>query len=192
VCRKVSVYRIRPLEIREKPHRSLCVSWAAGNDIRSFLLFQSPQFECLAAGANGLVLFNRFYQPDIDLDELEIRPNVLLSGPQALVDLDWNSVWGVQASLAGSGGVHQSQDAIKLLTVGANVPMLCSALFRNGINYLRAVEQGILDWMERHEYESVEQTQGSMSQVRWPDPGVFERAQYMRAVKILQHVLARA
>src|SRR6266576_2304370 len=98
----------------------------------------------------------------------------------------------VQASLAGSSGVHQTQDAIKLLTVGANVPMLCSALLRNGINYLRAVEQGILDRMERHEYESVEQTQGSMSQVRWPDPGVFERAQYMRALKSLQHVLARA
>jgi len=98
----------------------------------------------------------------------------------------------VQASLAGSSGVHQSQDAIKLLMVGANVPMLCSALLRNGINHLRTVEQGILDWMEQHEYQSVEQTQGSMSQLRCPDPGAFERAQYARALKSLQHVLARA
>jgi dihydroorotate dehydrogenase (fumarate) len=162
----------------------------------------SPFFSNLAnmakrldeAGANALVLFNRFYQPDIDLEELEIRPNVLLSTPQALrLPLTWIGIlYGrVQANLAASSGVHQAEDAIKLLMVGASVTMLCSALLRNGINHLRTVEQGIQEWMEQHEYESVEQMQGSMSQLRCPDPGAFERAQYMRAVKSLQHVLSR-
>jgi dihydroorotate dehydrogenase (fumarate) len=162
----------------------------------------SPFFSNLAnmarrldqAGANGLVLFNRFYQPDIDLEELEIRPNVLLSTPQALrLPLTWIGIlYGrVQASLAGTSGVHDPQDVIKLLLVGANATMMCSALLRNGINHLRYVEEGVLEWMRKHEYESVQQMQGSMSQLRCPDPGAFERAQYMRAVKSLQHVLAR-
>jgi dihydroorotate dehydrogenase (fumarate) len=160
----------------------------------------SPFFSNLAnmakrldqAGADGLVLFNRFYQPDIDLEELEIRPNVLLSTPQALrLPLTWIGIlYGrVQASLAATSGVHDPQDAIKLLMVGANVTMICSALLRNGINHLRYLEQGIREWMERREYESVGQMQGSMSQLKCPDPGAFERAQYMRAVKSLQHVL---
>ena len=163
----------------------------------------SPFFSNLAnlakrldeAGADGLVLFNRFYQPDIDLDELEIRPNVLLSTPQALrLPLTWIGIlYGrLQASLAASSGVHDPQDAIKLLMVGANVTMLCSSLLRNGVNHIRHMERGITEWMEKHEYESVQQMQGSMSQVRCPDPSAFERAQYMRAVKSLQHVLLRS
>ena len=162
----------------------------------------SPFFSNLAnmakrldqAGADGLVLFNRFYQPDIDLEELEIRPNVLLSTPQALrLPLTWIGIlYGrVQAGLAATSGVHDPQDVIKLLMVGANVTMMCSALLRNGINHLRYVEQGVREWMELHEYESVQQMQGSMSQLRCPDPAAFERAQYMRAVKSLQHVLVR-
>ena len=162
----------------------------------------SPFFSNLAnmakrldeAGADGLVLFNRFYQPDIDLDELEIRPNVLLSTPQALrLPLTWIGIlYGrVQASLAATSGVHDPEDVIKLLMVGANVTMLCSSLLRNGINHLRHMERGMVDWMERHEYESVRQMQGSMSQQRCPDPSAFERAQYMRAVKSLQHLLVR-
>jgi len=162
----------------------------------------SPYFSNLAnmakqldrAGANALVLFNRFYQPDIDLKELEIRPNVLLSTPQALrLPLTWIGIlYGrVQASLAGTSGVHDAADVIKLLMAGANVTMMCSALLRNGINHLQYVENGVVDWMEKHEYESVQQMQGSMSQLRYPDPGAFERAQYMRAVKSLQHVMAR-
>ena len=146
------------------------------------------------AGADGLVLFNRFYQPDIDLDELEIRPNVLLSTPQALrLPLTWIGIlFGrIQASLAATSGVHDPQDVIKLLMVGADVTMLCSSLLRNGIDHLRQIENGIVEWMEQHEYESVDQMQGSMSQLRCPDPGAFERAQYMRAVKSLQHVLLR-
>jgi len=162
----------------------------------------SPFFSNLAnmakrldqAGADGLVLFNRFYQPDIDLEELEIRPNVLLSTPQALrLPLTWIGILyeRVQAGLAATSGVHDPQDVIKLLMVGANVTMMCSALLRNGINHLRYVEQGVREWMELHEYESVQQMQGSMSQLRCPDPAAFERAQYMRAVKSLQHVLVR-
>jgi dihydroorotate dehydrogenase (fumarate) len=163
----------------------------------------SPYFSNLAnmakrldqAGANALVLFNRFYQPDIDLEELEIRPNVLLSTPQALrLPLTCIGIlYGrVQTSLAGTSGVHDAPDVIKLLMAGANVTMMCSALLRNGINHLHNVENGVVDWMEKHEYESVQQMQGSMSQLRCPDPGAFERAQYMRAVKSLQHVMARS
>jgi dihydroorotate dehydrogenase (fumarate) len=146
------------------------------------------------AGADGLVLFNRFYQPDIDLDELEIRPNVLLSTPQALrLPLTWIGIlYGrLRASLAATSGVHSAEDAIKLLMAGASVTMMCSALLRNGINHLRHTERSIAGWMEQHEYESVRQMQGSMSQQRCSDPSAFERTQYMRAVKSLQHVLVR-
>ncbi|HKS73730.1 MAG TPA: dihydroorotate dehydrogenase-like protein [Terriglobales bacterium] len=160
----------------------------------------SPFFSSMAnmakqldqAGANGLVLFNRFYQPDIDIDELEIKPNVLLSTPQALrLPLTWIGVlFGrVKASLAATSGVHGPEDVIKLLMVGADVTMLCSTLLRNGISHLRYIELGLADWMNKHEYESVEQMKGSMSQLRCPDPSAFERAQYMRAVKSVQHVL---
>jgi dihydroorotate dehydrogenase (fumarate) len=143
------------------------------------------------AGANGLVLFNRFYQPDINLDELEIRPNVLLSTPQALrLPLTWIGIlYGrVRTSLAATSGVHGAEDVLKLLLVGADVTMLCSALLKNGVGHLRHVEREVQDWLEQHEYESVAQMQGSMSQLRCPDPGAFERAQYMRAVKGVEFI----
>ena len=159
----------------------------------------SPFFSNLAnmakrldeAGADALVLFNRFYQPDIDLEELEIRPNVLLSTPQDLrLPLTWIGIlFGrLKAGLAATSGVHGAEDVVKLLMVGANVTMLCSSLLRNGINHLRHVERELRTWMEEHEYESVAQMRGSMSQIRCPDPGAFERAQYMRAVKGLHHL----
>jgi len=143
------------------------------------------------AGADGLVLFNRFYQPDIDLDELEIRPNVLLSTPQALrLPLTWIGIlYGrIRANLAATSGIHSAEDVIKLLLVGADVTMLCSALLKEGVSHIRYVERELLDWLEEHEYESVAQMQGSMSQLRCPDPGAFERAQYMRAVKSIEFV----
>ena len=160
----------------------------------------SPFFSSMAnmakqldrAGANGLVLFNRFYQPDIDIEELEIKPNVLLSTPQALrLPLTWIGIlYGrIQASLAATSGAHGPEDVIKLLMVGADVTMLCSTLLRNGISHLRYIEHGLIDWMEKHEYESVQQMKGSMSQLRCADPSAFERAQYMKAVKSVQHVL---
>ena len=144
-----------------------------------------------AAGACALVLFNRFYQPDIDLEELEIRPNVLLSGPQALrLPLTWIGILHgrVKADLAATSGVHGAEDVIKLLMVGANVTMLCSSLMRHGVNHLRHVERELRSWMEEHEYDSVAQMRGSMSQIKCPDPAAFERAQYMRAVKGMQHI----
>lgn len=143
------------------------------------------------AGANGLVLFNRFYQPDIDLEELEVRPNVLLSTGQSIrLPLTWIGIlYGrVKAVLAATSGVHHAEDVIKLLMVGANVTMLCSALMRNGVNHLRHVERGMQEWMDAHEYESVQQMRGSMSQMKCADPTAFERAQYMRAVKGMHHV----
>lgn len=138
------------------------------------------------AGADALVLFNRFYQPDIDLDELEVRPNVLLSTPQALrLPLTWIGIlYGrVRANLAATSGIHSAEDVIKLLMAGADVTMLCSALLRNGASALQTIERELVEWMEEHEYESVEQMRGSMSQLRCADPSAFERAQYMRAVK---------
>jgi dihydroorotate dehydrogenase (fumarate) len=143
------------------------------------------------AGADGLVLFNRFYQPDIDLEELEIRPNVLLSSQQALrLSLTWIGIlYGkIKASLAATSGVHTAEDIVKLLMVGANVTMLCSSLMRHGINHLRHVDRELREWMEEHEYESVKQMQGSISQIHCADPGAFERAQYMRAVKGMTHI----
>jgi dihydroorotate dehydrogenase (fumarate) len=143
------------------------------------------------AGANALVLFNRFYQPDINLDELEIQPNVLLSTPQALrLPLTWIGIlYGrIRANLAATSGVHGPEDVIKLLMVGADVTMLCSTLLKNGIGHLGAIERGVVEWMERREYESVWQMKGSMSQIRCANPTAFERAQYMKAVKSVQHV----
>ncbi len=143
------------------------------------------------AGADGLVLFNRFYQPDINLDELEIQANVLLSTPQALrLPLTWIGIlYGrIRSSLAATSGVHGPEDVVKLLMVGADVTMLCSTLLKNGIKHLRHIEEGMQEWMDKHEYESVSQMKGSMSQIRCPNPSAFERAQYMKAVKSMQHV----
>jgi dihydroorotate dehydrogenase (fumarate) len=144
------------------------------------------------AGADALVLFNRFYQPDINLDELEIQPNVLLSTPHALrLPLTWIGIlYGrIGANLAATSGVHGPEDVVKLLMVGADVTMLCSTLLKNGIKHLTEIEEGLLEWMKKHEYESVQQMKGSMSQIRCPNPSAFERAQYMKAVKSIQHVV---
>jgi|SRR5208282_1575239 dihydroorotate dehydrogenase (fumarate) len=142
-------------------------------------------------GADGLVLFNRFYQPDIDLENLEIRPNVLLSTPQDLrLPLTWIGIlFGrVKASLAATSGIHQAEDVVKMLMVGASVTMMCSVLLREGPEHLRFVERQLEQWMADHEYESVSQMQGSMSQLCSADPAAFERAQYMRAVKGAQYL----
>ena len=133
------------------------------------------------AGADGLVLFNRFYQPDIDLDELEIRPNVLLSTPQALrLPLTWIGIlFGrLKASIAATSGVHDPQDVIKLLMVGADVTMLCSSLLRNGINQIRHIERGVLEWMERHEYRIRAADAGQHR------PGALSRSERLRACAI--------
>ncbi len=148
-----------------------------------------------ATGIDGLVLFNRFYQPDINIEELEIEPNVLLSTPQALrLPLTWIGIlYGrIRASLGATSGVHQHEDVIKLLMAGADVTMLCSTLLRNGISHISQIERELVHWMQEHEYASVQQMKGSMSQIRCADPGAFERAQYMKAVKGVDHVKVSA
>lgn len=145
-----------------------------------------------AAGADGLVLFNRFYQPDMNLDALDIQPNVLLSTSEAVrLPLTWiGMLYGrIKANLAGSSGVHIPDDVVKLLLVGADVTMVCSALLRHGISHLRDLEAGLRQWMEKHEYESVANLKGNLSQLRCPDPAAFERAQYVNAVKGIQNVV---
>jgi dihydroorotate dehydrogenase (fumarate) len=154
----------------------------------------SPFFSNLAnmakrlddAGANALVLFNRFYQPDIDLENLVVRPNVILSTPQALrLPMRWVAILHgrIKADLGATSGIHTAHDVIKMLMAGASVTMLCSVLMRHGIERIRTIEEGVCQWMEEHEYESVEQMRGSMSQQSCADPSEFERAQYMRALR---------
>jgi dihydroorotate dehydrogenase (fumarate) len=137
-------------------------------------------------GVNGLVLFNRFYQPDIDLDQLEVVPNVILSTPQAMrLPLRWIAILHgrIKADLAATSGIHTAHDVVKMLMVGANVTMMCSALLRNGIPYITTVLNGIQSWMEEHEYDSVQLMQGSMSQKNVADPSSFERANYQKALQ---------
>jgi dihydroorotate dehydrogenase (fumarate) len=138
------------------------------------------------AGANGLVLFNRFYQPDFDLDQLEVAPRLHLSTSDDLrLPLRWTAIlYGrVQADLALTGGVHTSEDVLKAMMAGARVAMMTSALLQEGPGHIAAVLDGMAQWMEEHEYESVAQMQGSMSQKHVAEPAAFERANYM---KILQ------
>lgn len=136
-------------------------------------------------GASALVLFNRFYQPDIDLEMLEVRPHILLSTPQAQrLPMRWIAIlYGrVHTELAASGGIHSGHDAAKMLLAGATVTMMASALLRNGSKYIRTVETELLEWMAHHEYESVTQIRGALSQQHAEDPAAYERAQYMNAL----------
>lgn len=136
-------------------------------------------------GANALVLFNRFYQPDIDLETLEVQPNVLLSTPQSLrLPLRWIAIlYGrINAHLAATGGIHNAEDAVKMFLAGANITMMASSLLNYGIDHLRTIESGLRAWMEQHEYSSVDQMRGALSQINCQDPSAFERAQYMRAL----------
>jgi dihydroorotate dehydrogenase (fumarate) len=137
------------------------------------------------AGANGLVLFNRFYQPDIDLESLEVKPNILLSTPMAMrVPLRWIALlYGkTKANLAATSGIHRASDVLKMLMAGADVTMLCSALIRHGVRQIGVIERDLIAWMEEHEYASVTQLKGSVSQKNCPEPSAFERAQYMKAI----------
>jgi len=153
----------------------------------------SPYFSALGgvaqrlrkSGADGLVLFNRFYQPDIDLEELEIKPNILLSTPMAMrLPLRWVAIlYGkLRTSLAATSGMHRGTDVLKMLMAGADVTMLCSTLMRHGLRQIQLIEREMVSWMEEHEYESVKQLKGSLSQKNCGAPSEFERAQYMRAI----------
>jgi dihydroorotate dehydrogenase (fumarate) len=142
--------------------------------------------ELVAAGADGLVLFNRFYQPDLDLETLEVAPRLALSTSGELrLPLRWIAILRgrVQASLAATSGVHTRDDVVKALLAGADVTMLASALLRHGPEHLRTVESELAAWLAAREYDSVEQLQGSLSQGAVPDPEAFERANYARTLK---------
>jgi dihydroorotate dehydrogenase (fumarate) len=138
------------------------------------------------AGADALVLFNRFYQPDIDLEKLEVYPHVLLSTPHAMrLPLRWVAILSgqVEADLAASGGVHTAEDVLKMLLAGASATMMTSALLKNGVGHVRGVLKEMEEWMAEHDYESVEQLQGSLSQRHCPNPTAFERANYLKALR---------
>jgi dihydroorotate dehydrogenase (fumarate) len=138
------------------------------------------------AGAAGIVLFNRFYQPDIDLDEMEVVPQLQLSETsELLLRLRWLAIISpqVQFSLAATGGVHGSEDAIKALMTGADVVQLVSVLLRNGPRFLSILLDGVRAWMGGHGYESVDELRGAMDLRRCPDPSSFERANYIRILQ---------
>jgi dihydroorotate dehydrogenase (fumarate) len=138
------------------------------------------------AGSNGLVLFNRFYQPDIDIEELEIQPNLILSAPQdQRLPLTWIALLynKLQCSLAATTGINRSTDIVKMLMAGADVTMLVATLLRHGIGHIKTLEDELIQWLQEHEYESLDQLRGSMSQQNSPNPSEFERVQYMRAIQ---------
>jgi dihydroorotate dehydrogenase (fumarate) len=140
------------------------------------------------AGADGLVMFNRFYQPDIDLERLEVIPGVTLSTSDVIrLPLRWVAIlYGrVKANLAATSGIHTAHDVLKMLMAGADVTMMCSALLKHGPSHLAKVLADLNQWMLEHEYVSVAQMKGSMSQKSVADPAAFERAQYMKALRKL-------
>jgi dihydroorotate dehydrogenase (fumarate) len=154
----------------------------------------SPYFSSLshfaaeleAAGADGLVVFNRFYQPDLDLDALEVVPRLTSSSSaDLLLRLRWAAVLSAQRklSIGISGGVHNYHDALKAVASGASAVQLVAALLRFGPDHLGAIRQEVSRWLEQHEYSSLRQLQGSLSQAKCPDPAAFERGNYVRILQ---------
>jgi dihydroorotate dehydrogenase (fumarate) len=139
-----------------------------------------------AAGAKGIVIFNRFYQPDIDPEELEVVPRLQLSDPsELLLRLRWLAVLRgrTDLSLGVTGGVHSAVDAVKAIMAGADSVQMVSALLLNGIDYVGEIIRGLDHWLEHHEYESITQMKGSMSLAKMADPAAFERANYVRILE---------
>jgi dihydroorotate dehydrogenase (fumarate) len=150
-----------------------------------FSSFANMAHRLQEAGADGIVIFNRFYQPDFDLEAMEVKPAVTLSNSsELLLRLHWAAMlWGrLKADVAITGGVHTAEDVVKSMMAGAKVTMLASALLQNGIGYLRPLRNQLEAWLERREYESVQQMQGSMSQRNVPNPKAFQRSNYMRVL----------
>jgi len=154
----------------------------------------SPFFSSMAnmakrldeAGADGLVLFNRFYQPDIDVESLEVEPTLRLSDSSELnLRLRWLAVVSghVRASLAVSGGVHNHLDAVKAVMTGAHAVQVVSGILQQGPDVIRRIREGLTQWLEEHEYDSLEQMRGSMNLLRCPDASMFERANYIRILQ---------
>lgn len=137
------------------------------------------------AGADGLVLFNRFLQPDIDLEEMRVTPHLALSSPQELLlPLRWIAILHgrINASLALTSGIHTSTELVKAVLAGADVGMVASVLYKRGIESIAGILNGLEAWLEEKEYASVGQARGSMSQDNCPDPAAFERGNYMKAL----------
>jgi dihydroorotate dehydrogenase (fumarate) len=154
----------------------------------------SPYYSSLAhlavrletAGAKGLVLFNRFYQADIDPEELEVTPVLRLSDPsELLLRLRWLAILSASSrtDLAVSGGVHSGLDAVKAVMAGAHAVQVVSALLKHGPERLAVLRDGFTRWVEEHEYESLDQMRGSMNLSRCPDPRAFERVNYLRVLQ---------
>jgi dihydroorotate dehydrogenase (fumarate) len=138
------------------------------------------------AGIDALVLFNRFYQPDFDLDELEVVPHLNLSTPYEIrLPLMWIGIlYGkIRASLGATRGVHSADEVIKYIMAGADVAMTTSAILQHGINFFNTLVNGLEYWMNEHEYASVTQMKGSMSQKSVADPSAFERANYIKTLE---------
>ncbi len=154
----------------------------------------SPFFSSMAGmaqrldetGADALVLFNRFYQPDIDIENLEVAPNLILSSPdENRLPMRWIAILHgrINASLAATTGIHSSEDVTKMIMAGADVTMMCSALLKNGIEYIKEIKDGLIEIMQRKEYESLSQLKGILSQKSCPEPAAFERANYMKTLQ---------
>ena len=161
-----------PLAVKLSPYYSAMANFAS---------------RAVEAGANGLVLFNRFYQPDIDLDELAVVPRVSLSHPSELrLPMRWTAILrpqlGPQVAIAATSGIHSGEDVVKALMVGADVAMIASAILREGPGKIAQIETEMRVWLEENEYTSVTQLRGSASQGSVEDPGTFERAQYIRTL----------
>jgi dihydroorotate dehydrogenase (fumarate) len=162
-----------PLAVKLSPYYSALANFAAS---------------AVKSGANGLVLFNRFYQPDLDLDTLDVIPRLELSQPWEMrLPVRWIAILrpqlGPEVSLAASSGAHTGTDVVKGLMVGADVVMMTSALLRHGPGHIGNVEAELGAWMTDHEYDSVEQLRGSASQATADDPSAFERANYMQTLR---------
>jgi len=151
-----------------------------------FSSFANMAMRLAKAGADGLVIFNRFYQPDFDLDRLEVVPNLTLSSPWELrTPIRWVSIlYGkVPVDFAVTRGVHSYEDVLKGVMAGANVTMMAAELLRNGVNRIGTVVQEVAQWLEDHEYHSLQQARGSMSQRNVAEPAAFERANYMKVLQ---------
>ena len=150
-----------------------------------FTSFANMAMRLKQAGADALVMFNRFYQPDIDLNALDVVPNLVLSTSHEMrLPVRWVAVlYGrVPVDMAITSGVHTYHDVLKGMMAGANVTMVASELLANGPRRIAEMVDGLRVWMEEHEYESIEQMQGSMSQQNVAEPAAFERANYMKVL----------
>jgi dihydroorotate dehydrogenase (fumarate) len=170
-----------------RQHVSLPITMKLSSQF-SAILDIAQQLE--AAGANGLALFNRFYQPDVDLESLKVIPRLELSSSmESLLRIRWVALLHgrVNLSLAVTGGFHTTEDILKALLAGADVTHLCSALLHHGPEHLTEILQDLKIWLEEHEYESVSQLKGSISQQHAIDPAAYERANYVNVLDSFSH-----